>query len=101
MPAGLENPGLDGSHPPANTPGGMSDGGPRSNYSDRAHSPSAVIRQEEEEEEVMVRFNACVIFCQTLIEVYLVQLTLGICRVCFMRNTYVLRIQNIINTSFD
>lgn len=50
MPTGLENPGLDGSHPPANTPGGMSDGGPRSNYSDRAHSPSAIARQEEEEE---------------------------------------------------
>ncbi|XP_071515671.1 double-strand-break repair protein rad21 homolog isoform X2 [Panulirus ornatus] len=46
-----ENPGYDGSHPPANTPGGMSDGGPRSNYSERANTPTAVLRQEEEEEE--------------------------------------------------
>lgn len=58
MPAGLENPGLDGSHPPANTPGGMSDGGPSPNYSERAHSPSAILRQEEEEEEVMVLLHA-------------------------------------------
>lgn len=51
MPTGTENPGYDGSHPPANTPGGMSDGGPRSNYSERANTPTAVLRQEEEEEE--------------------------------------------------
>ncbi|XP_045614416.1 double-strand-break repair protein rad21 homolog isoform X2 [Procambarus clarkii] len=47
----LENPGYDGSHPPANTPGGMSDGGPRSNYSERPNTPTVVMRQEEEEEE--------------------------------------------------
>ena len=53
MPAGVENVGYDGSHPPANTPGGMSDGGPRSNYSERANTPTAILRQEEEEEEVL------------------------------------------------
>ncbi|KAK4305905.1 hypothetical protein Pmani_022222 [Petrolisthes manimaculis] len=46
-----ETPGYDGSHPPANTPGGMSDGGPRSNYSERPNTPTNIFRQEEEEEE--------------------------------------------------
>ncbi|KAG0726086.1 Double-strand-break repair protein rad21 [Chionoecetes opilio] len=49
---GVENPtGYDGSHPPANTPGGHSDGGPRSNYSERPNTPTAILREEEEEEE--------------------------------------------------
>lgn len=47
----VETPGYDTSHPPANTPGGMSDGGPRSNYSERPNTPNPVVRQEEEEEE--------------------------------------------------
>lgn len=47
----LENHGYEESHPPANTPGGLSDGGPRSNYSERANTPTTPFRQDEAHEE--------------------------------------------------
>lgn len=47
----LENREYENAHPPANTPGAHSDGGPRSVYSEHPNTPAPQTRVEEEEEE--------------------------------------------------
>ncbi|XP_064112474.1 double-strand-break repair protein rad21 homolog [Macrobrachium nipponense] len=47
----LENRDYENAHPPANTPGAHSDGGPRSVYSEHPNTPGPHTRVEEEEEE--------------------------------------------------
>ncbi|KAK7084536.1 Double-strand-break repair protein rad21 [Halocaridina rubra] len=46
-----ENREYDNAHPPANTPGTLSDGGPRSVHSDHPNTPAPPIRLEEDDEE--------------------------------------------------